>query len=294
MDMKETNQDNEKTLETVMNETSSNNENTQEMIPLNEKSNLSNSESFAVEPLTFVEANSAVKDKKIGRGNKSTIFLLILSVLLVGSLAFGGYQTVSAIKYDKLAATNKLYYEQENKRANDLDSNIITLDDKIVKLDEKAVKLEEELSKTDAGKKALEEVNKNLENENGALDQKATTAEELMNKAKAELAAKQDELIKINSTLAAKKSELEKAQRGIAKFAEVEKLYISFKMKKDEFAVYNLLIIDNINSYFETGNQSYIDVANSNFDKSKIAYQEMETLNTQMNVLFDIIKSGSY
>lgn len=292
----ETNLNDETTLnydkvnEVQMNESDSIKETPQEMdvLPINQPANLyvpeyqSNAASIFTETITASPVT--VQKKNI---NKSSIFLFILSVLLIASLAFGGYQTVSAMKYDKMAATNKEFYEKETLRANELDGNIIRLDDKVVKL-------EEELSKTDAGKKALEEVNKNLENENGALDQKATTAEEQMKKAQADLAAKQDELVKINSSLAAKKSELDKAQRGIAKFAEVEKLYITFKTKKDEFAGYNYLSIDNINSYLETGNQSYINAANSNLNMAKIAYGEMEELNTQMNAIFDIIKSGSY
>ena len=208
------------------------------------------------------------------------VVVLILSLLLISALAFGGYQTVSAIKYSNIAATNKSYYEQEQKRATDLDGQIVLLRD--------------ELGRTEADKKALEELNKSLESQNGALDKKATSAEEQMKSAQADLAAKRDELAKINNTLAAKKSELEKAQRGIAKFSEIEKLYISFKTEKDKFAGYNALIIDNINDYLYGGDTAYIDKANANLALAKASYDEMEKLNVKMNAIFDIIKSGNY
>lgn len=124
-----------------------------------------------------------------------------------------------------------------------------------------SLQYQQTLSETEEGKRQLQAANEKLGKENEALDaeaasakdqaeaanqraeeadQKALEAEQLAadaqqkaDQAAANLKAKQAELASVSSNLSARQQELEKANRGIAKFDELEELFIQFAKDAD-------------------------------------------------------------
>jgi hypothetical protein len=239
-----------------------------------------------------------IKVKKSNSFNFLSIALIVL-VILLG--VFAGYETYSAFNLSKIAATNKADYQKEIKLVNSFKTQNDNLNTDISNLNVKYTNLETELSKTAAGKAALQTANNTLQTQNTQLDKKATDAEQQMIKAQADLKAKLAELdtanaqlTSVNGDLVAKKVELDKANRGISKFADLQNLYITFKKYKDDFTGYFSDSITKINFYMSSGNNSYKNAANLDLDNADIAYQKMEDINVQMNTIFDLIKSGNY
>ena len=64
-------------------------------------------------------------------------------------------------------------------------------------------------------------------------EQKASEAQQKADKAAADLKAKQAELATVTNNLTARQQELEKANRGIAKFDELEELFVQFAIDSD-------------------------------------------------------------
>ena len=246
--------------------------------PVNEISNFQNENPISPElPNSPAVAVSLPKKKNFFQKNWLTLALGFVLLLVI---AFSVYQAFFANYFKKqYDETNTLYLAEVDKSA----------------------LLEQELTALNVDKTTLESIKNNLENQNAELDEKATTAEEEASELQGSLSAKTEELQKkaaelttMNSNLAAKKAELDKAQRGVAKFTEVEKLYTSFKTKSDEFIVHTGNSINYIVKYINTGNEDYVYAASDELDAADVIYSEMEKLNIQMNVVFDEIKAGSY
>ena len=64
-------------------------------------------------------------------------------------------------------------------------------------------------------------------------EQKASEAQKKADKAAADLKAKQAELATVTNNLTARQQELEKANRGLAKFDELEELFVQFAIDSD-------------------------------------------------------------
>lgn len=205
---------------------------------------------------------------------------LALGVVLLSCIAFGAYQAFFANYFKKqYDDTNTLYLAEVSK----------------------STVLEQQLTDLNLDKTQLESIKSDLEKENDELDTKAETAEEKASALQGSLSAKTEELQKkaaeltaMNSSLAAKKAELDKAQRGVAKFTEVEKLYASFKSKSDEFITHTGNCIGYIIQFLNTGTEKYIYMADDELGAADAVYGEMEKLNVQMNVIFNEIKAGNY
>jgi hypothetical protein len=222
------------------------------------------------------------------------ILPLVLFALLILISIFAGYETYSAFTLNKIAATNKAEYQKELNLVNSIQTQNANLNTDIAKLNVKYTNLETELSKTAAGKAALQSANSTLQTQNVQLDQKATNAEQQMNKAQEDLKAKLTELATVNTDLIAKKTELDKANRGVSKFADLQNLYITFKQNKDDLTGYYNDSIGQINNYMATENASYRTAANNDLAQAHDSFLKMEDINTQMDVIFDLIKSGNY
>ena len=239
-----------------------------------------------------------IKIKKSNPFNFLSIALIVL-VILLG--VFAGYETYSAFNLSKIAATNKADYQKEIKLVNSFKTQNDNLNTDISNLNVKYTNLETELSKTAAGKAALQTANNTLQTQNTQLDKKATDAEQQMIKAQADLKAKLAELdtanaqlTSVNGDLVAKKVELEKTNRGISKFADLQNLYITYKKYQVEFANHYNDSIGDINKYMNTLDESYLNTANNDITQAKASLVKMDDINTQMDAIFDLIKSGNY
>lgn len=148
-------------------------------------------------------------------------------------------------------------------------------------------KLTATLQSTEEGKKLLEQANKDL-------DRKATEAQEetkevsaKLNDVQADLDAKLAEVEKVNKNLQTKQSELSKAERGIAKFAQLETLFNQYD--KD------------IMTFLDLISESNTAMMNSDWDEVDQIFAKMDPLVKKLDdeveqilALFEVIKSGKY
>ena len=103
------------------------------------------------------------------------------------------------------------------------------------------------------------------------------------------------EISAANDQLENKKNELTKAQKGVAKFGEVEVLFDDFVTKSEQYIAAFYESITFINRYLSTGGQQgYADQANAKLAEGGEILQSMGSIIEKINGIFNQIKSGNY
>lgn len=235
----------------------------------------------------------------------SIVILIIVAaaaVLLIGALGvILGLQINKTNTFEKQAGTYKatLMSTEEGKKeleaANDqLNNQNKDLDQKASDANQKAADADKQAA--DASQQAVDANQKAADASQQAVDakskqataeQSAADAKKKLDAANKELQDKLNEVQKVTNDLNAKKADLDKANRGIAKFGDLENLFNQYDNDAGEFTK----ALNNAYKAILDQDRSTYDY---NISQMKKYSQDLNTVYNKIIALFDDIKNNNY